>query len=272
MDFGHFDVDAYLQLPLDNANVPTAPVAPMVPTSPMAAVLPATSPSVDILYDGLYGATTPDIPELDWLPHDAIEPIGLNQGDDLYYGDDDLYHYRETAPEIPELDWLAHDAIEPTGLNQGDDLYHYGETAAEIPELDWLPHDAIELIGLNQGDDLYHLDDDLHHYGETASEIPELDWLPHDAIEPIGLNHPLIAVRDAFVQANLDDLALDDLTDQLTNEANEPHTSDVQIQVCMSQEDSSGTKEDNHLENRAAITDLRRYELILLHHVHRETS
>ncbi|OBT86817.1 hypothetical protein VE02_03934 [Pseudogymnoascus sp. 03VT05] len=228
MDFGHFDVDAYLQLQLDNANVPTAPVALMVPTSPMAAVLPATSPSVDTLYDDLndyYGATTPDIPELDWLPHDAIELIGLNQGDDLYHPDDDLHHYGETAPEIPEPDWLPHDAIEPIGLNQGDDLYHQG--------------------------------DDLHHYGETAPEIPELDWLAHDAIEPTVLNRPSIAVRDAFVQANLDDLAPDDLTDQLTSEANEPHTPDVQTQVCMSQEDSFGTKEDNHSENRAAIIGLR---------------
>ncbi|KFZ09476.1 hypothetical protein V501_05560 [Pseudogymnoascus sp. VKM F-4519 (FW-2642)] len=188
MDFGHFDVDAYLQLPLDNANMPTAPVAPMVPTSPMAAVLPATPPSVVTLYD-------------------------------------DLYDYGETAPEISELDWLAHDAIEPTGLNQGDDLYHQ--------------------------------DDDLYHYGETALEIPELDWLVHDAIEPTGLNRPSIAVRDAFVQANLDDLAPDDLTDQLTNEANEPHTPDVQTQVCISLEDSFGTKDNNHLENRASIIDLR---------------
>ncbi|OBT84790.1 hypothetical protein VE02_06912 [Pseudogymnoascus sp. 03VT05] len=213
MDFGHFDVDAYLQLPLDNANMPTAPVAPMVPTSPMAAVLPTTPPSVDTLYD-------------------------------------DFYDYRETAPEISELDWLAHNAIKPTGLNQGDNLYDYGETALEIPELDWLPHDAIEPTGLNQGDN-------LHHYGETAPKIPELDWLAHDAIKPIGLNRPSIAVRDAFVQANLDDLAPDDLTDQLTNEANEPHTPNVQTQVCMSQEDSFGTKEDNHSENRAAIIGLR---------------
>ncbi|KFY48200.1 hypothetical protein V496_10312, partial [Pseudogymnoascus sp. VKM F-4515 (FW-2607)] len=109
--------------------------------------------------------------------------------------------------------------------------------------------------------------------------VPELDWQSHDAIE---LNHPSIAAIDAFVQANLDHVAPDDLTeqslsstdseyghpDQLTNEENEPHTSDdipslpllswsLQIKDCMSQENIFRTKEDNHLENRAAITDLR---------------
>ncbi|OBT60582.1 hypothetical protein VE03_10150 [Pseudogymnoascus sp. 23342-1-I1] len=114
MDFGHFDVDAYLQLLLDNPNVPTAPVAPMASTSPMAAVLSATPP-----------LTAPEILELDWLPHDAIETTGLNHGGDLCHQDNDLRdYYEETAPEILELDWLPHDAIETTGLNHGGDLCH----------------------------------------------------------------------------------------------------------------------------------------------------
>lgn len=53
MDFGNFDVDAYLQLSLNTPNMPTAPVTPMVPTSPTSNVLHPTSTSVDILYNDL---------------------------------------------------------------------------------------------------------------------------------------------------------------------------------------------------------------------------
>jgi hypothetical protein len=167
----------------------------------MAAVLPATSTPVDILYDYLEGDN-------------------VNQDDDLNQGD----------------------------LYQG---------------------------GLNPSDYLYHQDDDLYdYYGETAPEISELDWLPHNAIAPTD---PSIAAIDAFVQANLDILALDDLTEpslnstdseyghlnQPTNEANKPHASDdilswsLRTQDGMFKEDSLETKEDNRSENRAAITDLR---------------
>ncbi|OBT92522.1 hypothetical protein VE01_09451 [Pseudogymnoascus verrucosus] len=61
---------------------------------------------------------------------------------------------------------------------------------------------------------------------------------------------------DAYLQLPLENANMPTapVAPMLTNEANEPHTPDVQTQVYMSQEDSFGTKEDNHLENRAAIS------------------
>jgi len=55
MDFGDFDVDAYLQLSLNTPNVPMAPVTPMAPISHTSDVLYPTSTSVDILYNDLNG-------------------------------------------------------------------------------------------------------------------------------------------------------------------------------------------------------------------------
>lgn len=233
MDFGDFDVDAYLQLPLNTPNVPTSPVTPMVPISPTAAVLHPASNSVDILYD-------------DFCQGDDLNQGYLYQDDDLgnLYQDDDLYQGNLYQGEFYQEDLYQGDLYQDDSLyHQDDDLQidYYGETAPEMSELDWLPQNAIELTGLNH---------------------PSIDAI--DAFVQANLNDP---TPDDVAEQYLNSTDLEyGHQDRLTNEANDPHMSDhiPSLPDGTSQEDSLETKEDNSSENHAAIKDLRRYALVLL--------
>ena len=154
MDFDDFDVDAYLQLPLDVPIVPTAPVAPMVPIAsmapmvavpPVALTAPATFILTDLSYDDLYQgqfsdyyeATATGFAELDWLPPDIIEPTGLDLSSaaavDSFFRattNDPTEQYLSSIDSAHGYrDWLNDEANDP----------HTSDDIPSLPSLYWSP-------------------------------------------------------------------------------------------------------------------------------------
>ncbi|KFY28752.1 hypothetical protein V491_00306 [Pseudogymnoascus sp. VKM F-3775] len=138
MNFDDFDVDSYLQLPMDAPIVPTAPITPMGPVAyvapivavrPVALTAPAISTSADILDNDLYQgqisdsyeATATKIAELDWLQPNTIEPTELEISsattiDDLLRvtsSDPTEQYLRSTDFRYGCRDWLNDEANDP---------------------------------------------------------------------------------------------------------------------------------------------------------------